>query len=339
MAANAFAEWDRFNHRALGGTIFHGTAWMQAVRAAFGHRPWYLIARRGGRIVGGLPLFEVRSLLAGKLLVSVPYAVYGGSLGEDEEAQKRIQAESYALSRRVGARMIELRSERARWTGVRVVDRYVTFRRKLPDEPEDCLASLPRKARAAARHARCRHKLSVSFDDRHLAAVWRLYCDTMRRLGSLNYPFRFFQELIDRTPGGHLVSLISYGNQPVAGLVTFLFNGVAMPYFVGADARFNHLSVNNFVYLTAMERAVTEGCHTFDFGRSRRDNHGACAFKQNQGFAPTPLQYQVYTPPHGAGTDLTPSNPKFRMARRLWPLLPAWMARSLGAWLSRHIPG
>ncbi|MCH7526374.1 MAG: FemAB family PEP-CTERM system-associated protein [Planctomycetes bacterium] len=339
LSAADHAAWDRFVRLADGGTFFHRIAWMEAVHETFGHKAIYLLARRGGRIVGGLPLFHVQSLLGGTMLVSIPYAVYGGVLGNDSKATTILLQHVSRLAEEMGARCVELRSEQAVWPHVPVIDRYAGFRRRLPDDPGDVLGWLPRKARAAARAARDKHKLEVSFDDQHLATVWRLYCRSMHRLGSLNYPLKFFEELVHRSPGDHLVSLIRHQGKPVAGLVTFLFNGVAMPYFVGADERFLHLNINNFVYLTAMERAVELGCHTFDFGRSRADNEGACAFKRHHGFTAKVLGYQVYTPPGERLLNLTPSNPKFALACRIWPLLPTPVARTLGAWLSKHIPG
>jgi hypothetical protein len=201
------------------------------------------------------------------------------------------------------------------------------------------LGWLPRKARAAARNARDKYGLTVQFDDVHLPEVWRLYCRSMRRLGSLNYPYSFFEHLVARTPGAHLVSLVRHEGRPVAGLVTFLFNSTALPYFVGCDPRCNRMSVNNFVYLTAMERSVEMGCRVFDFGRSRRDNTGCCDFKRFHGFEPEVLQYQRIVAPERTAPNLTPSNPKFRLARRIWPMLPLWITRPLGAALTRHVPG
>ncbi len=339
MTEADWADWDQFVRDDPDGSLFHTTAWMESVRVAFGQKPVYLIALRGADVVAGLPLFEIKSLLGGHMLVSVPYAIYGGPLGDDVDALRALQDRAYEHADAVGARTIDLRCARARWTGVPVNERYVTFRRGLPDRPEDCLAALPRKARAAARLACDKHGLCVSFDDGHLRAVWLLYCRSMRRLGSLNYPYGFFRELVHRTPKGHSVSLVSHRGRPVAGLVTFLFNGVAMPYFVGADERFGHMHTSNFVYLTAMERSVAMGCRTFDFGRSRRDNLGACAFKRNQGFKAEALQYQAYTPPGRSAPNLTPTNPRFGLARRIWPALPSTVTRWMGAWLTKHIPG
>ncbi len=334
-----FADWDRFVAATDGGTFFHTAAWMQAVRQAFRHRPHYLLAKRDRKVVGVLPLFEIRSLLGGTMLVSVPYAIYGGVVGPDDDINRKLLDEAAAIADRIGANCLELRSEHAAWPDLPTIDRYATFRKALPEAREDCLAALPRKARAAARAARDKHGLSVSVGDRHLPTMWRLYCSTMRRLGSLNYPYAFFDELVARTPGQHVVSMVTHAGVPIAGLVTFMFQGVAMPYFVGVSPVARSLNAYNLIYLAAMEHALDQHCHTFDFGRSRLENVGACAFKKNQGFVATPLQYQTMTPPGRQAPSLTPSNPKFSLARRMWPALPMWITRPLGGWLSRHIPG
>jgi lipid II:glycine glycyltransferase (peptidoglycan interpeptide bridge formation enzyme) len=223
----------------------------------------------------------------------------------------------------------------------------VTFRGSLPDDPGKVLSSLPRKARAAARQARERYQLESAFDDELLDDVWQLYSKSMRRLASLNYPARFFEELIARTkPAGsdsgrpsHLVQLVRHEGRPVAGLVSFIYRGTLMPYFSGSDERFARLHPNNLLYLAAMERGVELGCTIFDFGRTRIDNKGPYNFKRFQGFEPTPLHYQYFVPNGGREPNLHPSNRKLSAARRLWSRLPLAVTRPLGAWLARSIPG
>ena len=105
-----------------------------------------------------------------------------------------------------GARFVDLRSATAVDPALPINDRYATFRRALPRAVDDVLGWLPRKARAAARNARTRFGLTVTFDDAQLPLVWHLYCRSMRRLASLSYPFSFFQKLVDLTPGDRPLS-------------------------------------------------------------------------------------------------------------------------------------
>ena len=107
----------------------------------------------------------------------------------------------------------------------------------------------------------------------------------------------------------------------------------------GATAEAARCSAANYVYLTVMERGAAEGYRVFDFGRTRRDNVGGCDFKRFQGFEPRPLEYQICTLAGHTAPNLSPSNPKLRLARRMWSFLPLAVARPLGALLSKHIPG
>jgi FemAB-related protein (PEP-CTERM system-associated) len=335
--------WRDYVARHPEATFFHTLAWRDAVQAAFGHESHYLIALRDGAPSGVFPLARVASHLAGTILVSTPYAVYGGVLADDDQSRDALLTFAEGLADRLHARWLDIRSIRRMHPGLPVNERYVTFRKTLPADPAEVLGDLPRKARAAARQARERHGLRVEFGDEHLETVWSLYSQSMRRLASPNYPFRFFQGLSERTPGGeapdHLVQLVFHEGQPAAGLLSFAYRGTFLPYFAGCDERFERYHPNNFLYLTAMEQAVEMGCRVFDFGRSRQDNIGSYEFKRNQGFEPEPLGYQYYVPEGGSVPDLYPTSPKVRLARRLWPRLPLALTRPLGAWLAKSIPG
>ena len=88
-ASSVRAVRDR-RRRALGrvrralpeATFFHRIGWRDDHRATCSATArHYLLAERGGAIVGVLPLAEVKSLLFGHALVSLPFCVYGGAGG------------------------------------------------------------------------------------------------------------------------------------------------------------------------------------------------------------------------------------------------------------------
>ncbi len=332
-------DWEAYVDRHTEGTIFHSLGWRNAVRDAFGHRDLYIVAMRGERMVGVFPLFLVASRIAGRMLVSVPCGVGGGMLADDNDVSRVLALAAERLATEHRCRVIDVRSERAavpRWP---IVGRYVGFSGALPDRPEDVLARLPRKARAAARNARDKYKLNATFDSGDLRLAWELYTKSMRRLASLNYPFRFFSLLAEQFRDRHWVTIVRQGKVPVAGLVTFLFRDRVMPYFVGMTDEAKRFSAANFIYLCVMERGAAEGFRVFDFGRSRRDNTGSYDFKRFHGFEPRPLGYQQFVPPGCRASNLSPDNPTFALARRVWPHLPLFATRIAGAYLTRHIPG
>jgi len=332
-------DWQSYVDQHADGTLFHGLAWKRAVEQAFGHRSWYLMARQGGRVVGVLPLAEVRSVLAGRLLVSVPYGTYGGILGDDVASRRALFRAAESLAGRIGASSLQLRSIHAAIPRLPVQHTHATFRKPLPLAASDVLAAFPRKARAAARRAASRADLSVEFDGAHLATLWRLYARSMRRLASPNYPYRFFDALARALPGRHVVQIVRSQGRPVAGLLTLLHGDTVMPYFMGMDERADIYGLSHYLYLRSMTWGVEHGYRTYDFGRTRVDNSGPFNFKRFCGFEPTLLEYQTLVMPGKAAPDLSPGSQRWATARRVWKTLPLSLTRPLGGWLSRSIPG
>lgn len=333
------ARWRQYVNRSPAATLFHQPLWCLAVESVFGHQPYHLLAQRDGRVVGFLPLMEVRSILAGRLLVSVPYGTYGGLLSDDAAARDALVSAAIELANKRQARSLELRSEHAQAPGLTCERRYSAFVRQLPDNPDELATFLPRKSRAAVRQARQREGLEVRHDADQLPLVWRLYSRSMRRLASLSYPFRFFRELLERLGENAWVTTVWRGRRPIAGLLSFVHRDTVMPYFVGVDERVSCTGTANLLYAAVMERAVECGLRRFDFGRTRSDNVGPCSFKRNQGFKPVTLGYQRYVPPGREPPDLTPTNPRFALARRIWPRLPLALTRVMGSWLAKSVPG
>jgi FemAB-related protein (PEP-CTERM system-associated) len=320
-------------------TFFHEIGWKRAIERAFGHESWYLLAERAGQTVGVLPLFQVNSLLAGRLLVSVPYATYGGVLADDADAAGSLLNEAKSISKSVGARSVEFRTQRAADPSLSVRSSHVTFVKSLPSRVDQVLGSFPRKARAAARRATERYPLVTHFGSHLLPMVWRLYARSMRRLGSPNYPRRFFEALLAANPQRMICQLVCCGERPVAGLITFLHRNTVMPYFAGIDERRDIYGLSHFLYAESMRWGVEHGFARYDFGRSRIDNTGAYEFKRLCGFDPQPLEYQTYIAGGHSAPDLAAGSPRWAMARRLWQHLPLAVARPLGGWLARSIPG
>lgn len=345
--AQTRAAWQRLVDAAPQSTVFHGPAWFEAVRRCFGH-PYHLLTAlktpTGSHIgdpdvLGLLALTDVRSRWTGRRLVSAAYGTSGGILSRDGAMAHRLIAEAEQLAARLGAAVVELRSAEPAAPGWQSDFRYVEFVRELPGRVSDLDVWLPRKARSAARQARDREGLVVRHHGGDLDLVWDLYSRSMRRLGSLNYPRRFFRELALGLRDRLWVTTVWRGPRPVAGVVSFSDRETIRPYFSGLDERVRCTGCANLLYRALMERAIEEGHARFDFGRTRRENAGAFEFKKNQGFEARPLEYRRFVPAGREPMDVSPSNPRFAPARRMWPRLPISFTRPLGAWLSRSFPG
>jgi hypothetical protein len=83
--------------------------------------------------------------------------------------------------------------------------------------------------------------------------------------------------------------------------------------------------------------AIEQGFEAFDFGRST-PNEGTFHFKQQWGAEPRELVWEYWTRPGAPVPDLSPRNPKFDLAIRVWQRLPLPVASTLGPHIVRNIP-
>ena len=66
-------------------------SWQKVLGDVYRHVTWFLYAEDQGRIVGVLPLAQVKSLLFGHSLVGLPFTVYGGVAAASDAAAKALE--------------------------------------------------------------------------------------------------------------------------------------------------------------------------------------------------------------------------------------------------------
>ena len=328
---------DRFVLTHPKGTPFHETRWLQLVRTTFGFETQTLVARRGGEVAGVLPLAMVTAPITGRRLVSVPFGVYGGILAGDDETVAVLDDAACTLARRSGARFVETRYLGPAPTHHEAVALYETYRRELPDDVDAVLTGIPRKRRAEVRKARDRHGAELLAGRGHFEAFYELYSENKRRLGSPLFRPSYFRCLLDLFGPRALLHAVRIDGRIVCAVLSIGSRGVLYPYYSGAVAEADSLGANNFMYAMLMEEAVRRGDRVFDFGRSRSGS-GPADFKRHMGFEATPLDYQFWFPRGGKPPELTPSNPRTAVPRRILSSLPLWMARMVGPVIMRHVP-
>lgn len=330
-------EVDRFVQHHPQGSPFHETRWLELVRATFQFETQTLVAREEGRLVGVLPLALVTAPITGRRLVSVPFGVYGGILAANEDVVVRIDHAACELARHLGVRYLETRYRGEGVTDHHSSSTHETYRKELPDDPDDVLGAIPRKARAEVRKARKKFGFEVREDPELFDEFYRLYVLNKRSLGSPVFRPSYFRRLLDLYGIRAMLHGVFDGDQVVAAVLSLESQGVMYPYYSGAEPGVARTGANNAMYAGLMEDAVRRGCGLFDFGRSRIDS-GPAKFKRHMGFEATPLDYQFFFPRGGRPSKINPSNPKMHLPKKILGSLPVWAARWVGPSLMRHVP-
>ncbi len=319
------------------GTFFHLSRWRDFVHGLYGHEPLEFAAWQGDELVGFLPLTLCRGLTGGRHLLSIPYSVYGGPVARTPEAERALLEEAKVLAERKMVRFLELRFEAdpgLDWPGT---DLYWTFKRDLPDRPEDVLAAMPKKSRAEARKARKKHGLELSEGKWYVDDLYRLFFLNKHTLGSPALSPEHFYRLADEMGEDVFVHLVRRDQEPLAAVMSFAHRDTLIAYYAGTAPHADRAySASNFMYMALQEWAVTRGFKVFDFCRSRGES-GAFKFKVHQGFEPTQLHYRYHLVNAKEKPSFNPSNPRTEVLRKTWSRLPLWVTRRLSKPLSRYL--
>lgn len=328
------AAWDGFVAASPQATFFHRSGWRDVLEQGVGLRTHFLCAVKGGEIKGILPLAEVRSVLFGSSIVSLPFCVYGGLVAGSDAAAVALDEAAQALAQARGVGHLEYRNlvpQHPEWPTKTL---YVTFRKAIDADPDVNMEAIPRKQRRMVRQG-VKAELVSEIDadnDRFFAT----YSWNVHRLGTPVFGRRYFDALRRVFGDDCEVLTVTRHGQTVASVMSFYFRDEVLPYYGGGLAAAREHAAYDFMYWEVMRRAAERGCRVFDYGRSKLDS-GSYSFKKNWGFEPQPLFYECKLIRARAVPQNNPQNPRYQGFIKIWQRLPLSVANVVGPYLARSL--
>jgi FemAB-related protein (PEP-CTERM system-associated) len=332
---SATASWDDYVLRAPSATFFHRAGWRTVLEEAFGHRTYFLYAEDRGRIVGVLPLAQVKSALFGNTLSSLPFCVYGGIVADNERTAEALRVQACRLAHNLNVGALELRNIAPTDTNWPVKELYYTFRKTIDPSEEVNLKAIPNRQRAMVRKG-IDEGLQSEWDD-GTDRLYRVYAESVRNLGTPVFSAKYLRILRRVFERDSSVLMITQAGHDVAGVLSFYFRDEVIPYYGGSTTVARNLKgVNHFMYWELMRHSAMQGHRLFDFGRSK-EGTGPFSFKKNFGFKPQALPYEYYLVKSTSVPDVNPLNPKYRVMINVWSKLPLPVANFIGPMLARSL--
>jgi FemAB-related protein (PEP-CTERM system-associated) len=328
--------WNSYVSGHPDATAYHQWAWRDVFSGAFGHDSLYLVARECERIVGALPLVELRSRLFGTFAVSLPFVNYGGVVADGELAAGQLNVRAVSLARERGWRHVELRHIHRQFPEWPVKRHKVGMWLPLAADADAQWSALDRKVRNQVRKA---EKSGCTAEDGSvelLVDFYRVFARNMRDLGTPVYPRRFFHEVLRAFSADTRVFVVRIAGEPVAASIVIGWRDRVEVPWASSLRGYSAQSPNTLLYWTMLRWTLEQGYRTFDFGRSTPDE-GTFHFKKQWGAQAHQLEWE-YLGLSGDVPDQGPKNRKFRAAIALWRLLPVPVATALGPAIVRNIP-
>jgi len=173
--------------------------------------------------------------------------------------------------------------------------------------------------------------------DEDVSRLYPAMLECKRNLGTPFFGRRYLQAIKDTFGESVEILTVVRGRETVCSVMSFRHGEEILPYYGGGGTFARDLKGNDFMYWCVMEKASRDGVRIFDYGRSQVGS-GAYRFKKHWGFEPEPLAYQRCLVRAGEVPNLSPSNPKFRLAIATWQRLPLPVAGLIGPFLARRLP-
>jgi FemAB-related protein (PEP-CTERM system-associated) len=335
-ATDDAADWDAHVAAHRQATAYHQWGWRDVFGEAFGHASHYLVARRHGRITGGLPLVEFRSRIFGAFAVSLPFVNYGGVVADDEETAAALVGEAVSWARSRALSHIELRHRAVLappWPAKR---HKVAMWLSLEHDETAQWSALDRKVRNQVRKAEKAGLVTEVGGAERLDDFYSVFARNMRDLGTPVYSPRFFASILRTFPESARVFIVRLDRLPIAGSITIRWRDTVEVPWASSLRGHSDKAPNMLLYWAMLRHAIAVGASRFDFGRSTPDE-GTFHFKRQWGAVPQPLVWE-YAGLEGTVPDQSPKNAKFRLAIALWQRLPVAIANRIGPVVVRNIP-
>ncbi|MDA3797742.1 MAG: FemAB family PEP-CTERM system-associated protein [Kiritimatiellae bacterium] len=333
--------WDQYVLNHPNGTVFHLSHWMNAIEKSFSHNNYYLVAVdvqeavQKQRIVGILPLTQIKSFLFGHYLVSIPFAELGGVLADSLEIEATLVERATEIAKEIQCDYLELKNSQP-VPELITKDLYYNFSKEILPELEDNMLAIPRKSRAAVRKG-ISSGLVATFGADQFDVFYELMARSYHSLGTPVFSEKLFRNLLENYGNNaDLLIVRTAEGLPVSGVLTLFFNDRVMPYYAGSLPGFRNLCPNDFMYWELLKQGWEKGYKVFDLGRSKIDT-GSFKFKKHWGFDQQPLFYQYQLIGAKELPNLSPANPKYKRKIEMWRKMPFALTKILGPPLAKYL--
>jgi len=326
--------WDEYVLTHPSSTFYHQLRWKNVVTRSYGHKPYYLLAKEDGKIRGLLPLFLMKNLLFGRKIVSVPFAPYGGAIGDNKAIEDFLIEHAINITKESDADYLELRVNIPKYTNLVINNKYMTLILKLDKEPEIVWNRFNNKVRNAVRKS---IKTKMEINNGHVNDFYNLYSQNLRDLGTPPHDKNFFNLVHSEFENDAQIIIVRNNGKPIAGAILLYFKDTVISGWAASDRKYLNLNPNNFLYWNVIKAACEKGYKFFDFGRSLSDS-GTYNFKKAWGAEENQLQYYYYLNKINDIPDTSQANLRRQSFAKVWKILPLSITNSICGKLRGRFP-
>jgi len=328
--------WDEYLAKKK-ASIYHDSRWPGLIKKVFGHDSHHLLAIEDGKVVGVLPLIQLKSLLFGNFLVSMPYFNYGGIVADTQGVIGSLVSTAHKLYEELGCTHIEMRFDSEQDIDLPVRTDKITMLLDLPDTPDELWQAIGSKRRAQIKRPIREGVIFLSGGAELLDDFYYVFSNNMRDLGTPVYSKQFFKEMLVTFSENIFIVIVKLNGEAVGAGFLIGNNGKLEIPWASTLSKVNRIGVNMFLYWNILKTAIEKKFQVFDFGRSSK-NAGTIRFKKQWGGNEKQLYWYYDLPEGRALPGLNPGNKKFGTAISVWKKIPVSLTNLIGPSIVKNLP-
>ena len=320
-------------------TIFHHPLWSKCLADTYGYEPFVFVIRDyRSKIVGGLPLMEVKSWLTGHRSVSLPFSDQLWPLLSDNENLEvfcKAMVEHHRAKNE--GKYLEFRFKIPKALGTTNVSNCYMHFLRLDTKPESLFSKFNRgTVRYSIKKAeKLNLNFSISQEFDALMDFYDLHLMTRKKLGVPTQPKCFFKNvwnnLISRDLG--FISIVKYEGKPIAAGVFLHYNKQLVYKYSATDPDHMKLCGNHLLNWRVIQWAYENGMAILDWGRTDKHNQGLRRFKLGWGTEEQELTYSfIGQEPKGYSSGW-----KNQIVEKTIQKSPVWLGKLVGSMLYKHV--
>lgn len=340
-------EWEEFVAKPDNiAYIWHSLKWKKIVENEYGYKSFYLLARKDGKVCGILPLFQIKSIITGNRLVSLPFSYYCGVVANSDDAKEQLIREAMKIVKELNCAYLELKMQKPIFTNLPLdlnlveSDFYFTSIVQLSNDPAENWKQLDtRRTRWAINKAKRSGVIIITETDiNDMDKFYDLKVKTRKKHGSPTPSFKFFKCIMEEFKGEDIVKLwvAEHENKIISALIFYTFKDTVMPAYIASDEKYNSYMPSNLLYWNAIEWGCNNGYKYFDFGRTEPNNEDLLKFKTKWGSDNFKIPYYYY-PVVPNLMSKNRNSTKAGLITGMWKKLPVPILKILGPKLIRHL--
>lgn len=333
-----FPAWEAYLLADNRATFFHRIGWLTVVQETYGHKPFYLIATRGGKVCGVLPLFLVSSPIFGRVLASDVFTSYGGVCADKKDVEIAIMKEAARLAAQNRVSYLEIKNiDKVNVPGNdwSTKNDYCTMLLDLEPGAEGIWKHWQGKIRRNVRKAE-KSGVTIEQGSHLLDSFYEVIALNMKRLGTPVHSKNLYRNMLKEFPGDVALFVAKVSGESIGAAVAVGFKDQCQLFLSASDSSHWHLKPNDLLYWAVIQHACERGYRYLDFGRSTWHS-GTFDFKKHMGATPRPLYYEYFLNRARSVPHVSQDNKKYQLAIQAWRCLPLGVTKIVGPRLIKYI--